>query len=109
MTDCIVEVEPGVCKMNAKIVAKTSDDMMSIEVSIDSPCGFIQKYAAKLEPIDPYSTMELPMVQNPCYAATDGIIPHVACPIPSAVLKAVEVASDLGLPRDVVMRITKAD
>ncbi|MCQ2085305.1 MAG: hypothetical protein MJZ21_04075 [archaeon] len=109
MTDCTVEVEPGVCKMNAKITAKLSDDMMSIDVTIDSPCEFIKKYAAKLKPIDPYSEMELPMIQNSCYTATEGTIPHVACPIPCAVLKAVEVAADLGLMKDVAMHIREAE
>ncbi|MCQ2079649.1 MAG: hypothetical protein MJZ38_06325 [archaeon] len=109
MTDCTVEVEPGVCKMNAKITARPSEDMMSIEVTIESPCDFIRKYAAKIGPLDAFGVMDIPIIQNPCYTATEGTIPHVACPIPAAVLKAVEVAADLGLPRDVVMRISKTE
>lgn len=109
MTDCTVEVEPGVCKMNAKVTARISEDMMTIDVTIDSPCGFIQKYAEKIGPLDTFGVMDIPILQNPCYLATDGTIPHAACPVPSAVLKAVEVAADLGLMKDVVMHIHEAE
>lgn len=105
MSDCTVTVEPGVCKMTAKIHAKQSDDMMSVEVSIESDCKMVQAFAADLKPVGAYDEFGLPMVKNPVYITASEHLKHSACPIPCAVLKAIEVAADLGLKRDVSMKI----
>lgn len=105
MGECKVEVDPGVCKMRTIINAKPSEDMMNIEVSIDTDCAMIKSFASDLKPIGAYDESELPMVQNPVYITASKHIKHSACPVPCAVLKAVEVAADLGLKRDVSLKI----
>ena len=105
MSDCTVTVEPGPCKMTAAIHAKMADDMMHVEVSIDTPCKMIQKFSETLKPVGAYDEFSLPMVQNPVYICASECISHSACPVPAAVLKAIEVAADLGLKRDVTMKI----
>ena len=108
MTDCKVEVDPGVCKMKTVIVAKTAEDMMSITFEITSDCPHVQKLAASVQDVDPYSTIDMPVNENPIYVCAGGCLPHAACPVPCAMVKATEVASDLGLKRDVVIKITDA-
>lgn len=105
MGECNITVEPGVCKMTAKIHAEPSEDMMTVIVKIDSPCKMVKAFAENLRPIGPYDEFTLPMVQNPVYIIASEHISHSACPIPSAVLKAIEVAADLGLKRDVSFKI----
>jgi hypothetical protein len=35
------------------------------------------------------------------------ILPHPACPVPAAIIKAVEVAGGLALPRDASIKVSK--
>ena len=105
MSDCKVEVEPGPCKMHSVINAKMSEDMMHVEVSIETNCKMVQAFAAELKPVGAYDEFDLPMVQNPVYITASNHIKHSACPVPCAVLKAIEVAADLGLKRDVTLKI----
>ncbi len=105
MSECNITVDPGVCKMNAKIHAEPSEDMMSVVVTIDTPCNMVKAFAEVLKPVGAYDEFALPMVQNPVYIAASEHITHSACPIPCAVLKAIEVAADLGLKRDVSFKI----
>ena len=39
------------------------------------------------------------------YRGADDTIKHTACPVPCAMIKAIEVASDMGLKRDVLIEI----
>lgn len=105
MSNCKVEVEPGPCKMHTVINAKQSEDMMHVEVSIETDCKMVQAFASDLKPVGAYDEFELPMVQNPVCITASNHLKHSACPVPCAVLKAIEVAADLGLKRDVTLKI----
>lgn len=105
MGTCKVTVEPGVCRLNTVVYAEPSDDLMSVNVRIESECKFVRDFGAALKPIDPYTEFSLPMVENPVYKTASGTVQHSACPVPCAVLKAIEVAADLGLKRDVKLTI----
>ena len=45
------------------------------------------------------------MIQNPVYITASEHLNHSACPVACATLKAIEVAADLGLKRDVHLTI----
>lgn len=107
MANCTVTVDPGVCRMNTVIVAKPSDDMTTVEFEVRSECSYVTKLAEGLGAVSPYEAMGVPLVESPIYAATSGIIPHVACPVPCAMTKAMEAAADLGLKRNVTIRIER--
>ena len=46
----------------------------------------------------------MPVTRNPVYIAAEQSGCHPSCPIPAAALKAVEVAMEMALPRDVSIR-----
>ena len=72
-----------------------------VNVKIDSDCKFVREFGAALKPIDAYTEFALPMIQNPVYITASEHLNHSACPVACATLKAIEVAADLGLKRDV--------
>jgi len=41
--------------------------------------------------------------------ACKGVIPHASCPVPAAILKALEVGVGLALPADVSVTFTKKE
>ena len=108
MTDCRVCVDAGVCKMKTLITAKDNGAGL-VEIDIKSDCPNILKMSWKLEPLSPYSEVEAEFCKSEIYKLANDAIPHTACPVPSGIIKALEVAGDLGLVRDCSIRFLDED
>lgn len=109
MTDCRICVDAGVCKMRT-VISATADDMGMVKLDIKSDCPNVLKMSWRLEPICPYTEVESEFHKSEIYKlAQETPIPHTACPVPSAMIKAVEVAGGLGLKRDVQIRFMDDD
>ena len=98
-----VNVFAGVCKFETKIKAK-KNGRLACELSIDSDCPAIRKAAAELT----QGTLE--DVQGAScgtrvYSVCSKYLKHASCPVPSGIIKAIEVALDVALPKDVRMEI----
>jgi len=104
MGECKVTVDAGVCKKISVIEAKTNDEGY-VELKVKSDCPNILKLSWSLEPEFAFMVVESPMNRTKIYELASEDIPHAACPVPSAMIKAIEVAGDLGLKRDVTMKI----
>ena len=96
-------IDPGICGFIAEVIAEMEGDMCSLEITCD--CEAIQKMAKELPQVDPMveigfhgdGPLTLKMFAQHC--------PHPACPVPSGILKAVEVAAGLALPKDASIRV----
>ena len=98
-----VTAEPGVCGFPCVIEAR-KETKRSVSVRIlDSECQQIQSLSRDVKVIALGELFNLPS-RNPVYISAQRAGCHASCPIPMAVLKAVEVAMDMALPRDVVIR-----
>jgi hypothetical protein len=98
-----VVVEPGICGFPCTIRTQKSDNKTVIVEITDSECKQIQRLSGHLTEMS-LRELFLPMTRNPVYIAAEKSGCHPSCAIPLAVLKAVEVAWGVALPRDV--RIT---
>jgi hypothetical protein len=95
----------GICGFTTD-VESTSDDRRHVKLKIDSTCPDVKRIIGKLA--DP--TWDAYVVIGPCAQKGNmfdtalmricGELPHVACPVPAGICKAVEVAARLALPRD---------
>ncbi|MDO5853275.1 MAG: hypothetical protein Q4Q62_04335 [Thermoplasmata archaeon] len=101
--ECRVCVDAGVCKMKTLITAR-DNGMGLIEIDIKSDCPNVLKMSWKLEPMSPYAEVEAEFSKSSVYKLADEAIPHTACPVPAGIIKALEVAGDLGLKRDSSIR-----
>ena len=109
MPDCKLCVDAGVCKMKT-IITATTDEMGMVKLDIKSDCPNILRMTWKMETFSPYSEVEAEFYKSEVYKlAQETPIPHTACPVPSAMVKAIEVAGDLGLKRDVSIRFIDDD
>ncbi len=101
-----VLVDPGICGLETEITA-VSDDMQNAVVNIQSDCPHILAMAAEMDTVDSFTEC----FKNPCegrvYKLARKHCKHASCPIPCAILKAVEVACGLSLPKHVEFKITK--
>lgn len=97
--ECSVRVHAGTCGMVTRISAK-SDEMGFVTLDVESDCHHILKMSWGLEPMLPFGEVESPMCDTAIYKLATDNLPHAACPVPCAMMKALEVAGDMGIPRD---------
>jgi hypothetical protein len=101
-----VTVFAGICGFTAIIKAKKSGKK-KIKVDIFCPCDMIKKLNDDLDEIDVPREVFGEMCNSVVYELSSKHVKHVACPVPSAILKAIEVETDLALPKNVTMKIEK--
>lgn len=85
------------------LITARDNGMGLIEIDIKSDCPNILKMSWRLEPMSPYAEVEAPFDVSTIYKLAADAIPHTACPVPAGIVKALEVAGDLGLKRDSVI------
>ena len=101
-----VTLQAGICGFTTKILAQ-KDDEEKVRLDIDTDCPHIAKAARDLEPIEPLAEIFVKPHETIVYKTFSEHLPHVTCPVYSALLKAVEVEAGLALPKDVSMKIVK--
>ena len=103
-----VNVDPGICGLKSKITAESSD-MMSARVSIESDCPDILKIGENIKEIDTMKDVFAKIGESTVYQLGAEFCKHGTCPVPCAILKGVEAAAGLALPKDVHLEIRKLD
>ncbi len=101
-----VQVDPGICGLKSSITVESSD-MMSAKVSIESECPDIRKIGEHIQEIDSMKDVFAKLGDSSVYKLGKEFCSHGTCPVPGAILKGVEVACGLALPKDVSIHIEK--
>jgi hypothetical protein len=99
------QIFAGVCGFNTTVEAQMEGDMVNL--TIQSDCSAIQKMAAELTQVNPYKEISSRRAVPATLQAGLKFCTHAACPVPVGIIKAVEVAADLALPLDAVIRVSK--
>lgn len=102
--DVLVWVDPGICGFYCEIRATSSNKRMARISIIDSNCKNIQRLSAGIGEVA-MADLFLPLCRNPVLMAAEKAGCHAACPVPTALIKAVEAAMGLALPKSVVIDI----
>ena len=106
MAEVEVNVDPGICGLKSTIRIK-SEDMMSAQVSLESDCPDIRKIGENIGGIDSMKDVFAKLGDSSVYALGKEYCSHGTCPVPGAILKGVEAACGLALPKDVHIEIRK--
>jgi hypothetical protein len=98
-----VVVEAGVCGFTATVeVVRLSSRKVSVALASD--CERVSQFGKNVREWDWHHVLRQP--GN--YLASESVFQcmqhHVSCPVPLAILKAIEVEVGAALPRDVVIR-----
>jgi len=102
MSEAKLTVDAGVCRFKTRIHAIGSDDYMTISLVIESECPNVKKLAETLRSVDSVEATSTPtLFENCVLKACNTVIPHPACPVPCAIVKACEVATDAALKKTV--------
>lgn len=101
------EIFSGVCGFNTTVIARRNGRSCLLE--IHSECDAIKRLAEHLTEVDPFKEISFRRQLPQTYEAAHQYCSHAACPVPSGIIKAVEVESGLALPRDVSIKLSKGD
>ncbi len=102
-----VYVKPGICGLKSRISAHSSD-MMHADLSIESDCPAILNLAREIKTVDGTKEIFAPFGMSTVFQQARLVLSHAACPVPTAVLKAVEVACGFAIPADAEIRINRS-
>lgn len=102
-----VKVHAGVCKFETKIKVKKTGPT-TCKITIESDCPAVKKLAQELSECN-IGELKKSFVDSSIYNICAKYLRHVTCPVPTAILKAVEVAFGLALPKDVYIEVKEED
>ena len=91
--------------MTTKVTATREGKVCKL--SIDSSCKAVQKIAEELSEVDPYQEISFKRGMPKILETGARHCFHAACPVPIGIIKAVEVAAGLNLPKDAVIKVSK--
>lgn len=91
-------IDGGVCRFRTHVTA-TSDMMGNITLHIETNCPNMPRMISRLGDINAYEEIAGGYAKSKVFAAA-AELPHVTCPVPTGILKAIEAAGGLGLKRD---------
>ena len=93
-------MDPGICGFPCVIEVK-KEARRSVSIAIrGSDCGQIKKMAKALTSMT-LQELFMPATRNPAFTTAQKSGCHPSCVVPVAVLKTVEVAMEMALPKDV--------
>lgn len=94
-----VQVSPGICGFTCTVQAHRAEKR-AVTVSIEgSACQQVQQLASLLTRLTLNDVFK-PFTRNPVFVCAEKAGCHPACPVPTAVIKAAEVALETALPAD---------
>jgi len=101
------DIFAGICGFNTTV--QTTMNGRTCHLDIQSECNAIQRLAENLLEVDPFKEISFRRQLPQTYEAAHQYCSHAACPVPSGIIKAIEVEAGLALPKDVSIHITKGE
>jgi len=95
--------------MISEIRATSDDQAGSVRLEINTHCENIQKLAGEIKNVNPFEEISFQGQGPKTLRMAAKHCKHAACPVPSGIIKAIEVASGLALPKDAVIQVAKED
>jgi hypothetical protein len=100
-----VIVQSGSCGYSVTIAAEKGPDK-KISISVETECEMVKKMEGDLQGMDRLTALT-GFHHNPVYASAARHLKHVACPVPSAILKAIEVEAGMNVAKDATIVFPK--
>jgi hypothetical protein len=100
-----VVVHSGACGFTSVVRAEKAPDR-TVDIAVESGCAMVQKMAAEITRLGRRDALT-GILHNPVYLAAGKHLKHAACPVPAAVLKALEVEAGLNVAKDATIVFEK--
>jgi len=93
-----VEINPGACQK--KVLIKVNRSGSKVSVSIESDCPRVMNLSERIKELD-RREFSRRISDNIVYKASSEAYLHSTCPVPCAILKAIEAEFGLAVKKDV--------
>ena len=100
-----VTVEAGICGFSV-LVSVQRDKDRNLHISLDTECEMVKKMAEDISFLE-FRAPFAAIMHNPVYKSASKNLKHAACPVPSGIVKAIEVELGVCLPRPVSITFEK--
>jgi hypothetical protein len=101
-----VEVVAGACGFKAEIEA-VSEDVQHVKLDIRTDCPNFAEFIKEIKVVNAYDEIEPDSKNGKILNLWPKYLHCSACPVPSGIIKAVEVAAGLALPKDASIKVTR--
>ena len=97
-----------ICSGNCGFVTYVEANMSGAccRISIRSDCKHIMDLSKSLKQVDPFEEVSFRNSGPLTLRLARRYVPHASCPVPVGVIKVVETAAGMALPRDITIKIT---
>ncbi|MGE5603003.1 MAG: DUF6951 family protein [Nitrososphaerales archaeon] len=102
------EINAGICGFHTTCIATKNEDG-TIHLDIQSGCKAVLKLAEQIQDVEPFKEAFWRRSMPTIHQQAPQCLSHPACPVPSGIIKAIEVEAGLALPADVSIKVTKSD
>ena len=100
-----VAVDSGICGLSVIVSVEKGKDKQ-VTVSLETECQMVNKMLEDISTLDIMAAFK-GYLNNPVYRSAAQHLRHVACPVPGAILKALEVEAGFCIPKDVSIAFLK--
>ncbi|MGE4353841.1 MAG: hypothetical protein AB7D36_07150 [Oscillospiraceae bacterium] len=101
-----VKIHSGICGFCTMVTA-TSENTKDVSLSIISECPGYKDLGNDLQHVDAFEECFAKVGEGKVYETCRKYCKHSACPVPSGIIKAIEVSCNLALPHDVTIEVSK--
>ncbi|HUX11630.1 MAG TPA: hypothetical protein VMW87_01305 [Spirochaetia bacterium] len=103
-----VTVDAGICGFKT-VIRVTSGDSQHATVELRTSCPNIKPMESVPLEVDAYVECFAGIGESSIYETARTFCKHPGCPLPSGIIKGIEVACGLALPKDALIRVSKED
>ncbi len=101
-------VEPGACGLKVVILAELVEKNV-VDITFHSACHLVTDMNDVFKNLNWKKGVFAKMLDSYIYQVCSERLKHVDCPVPSAILKTIQVLVDAAVEQEVTMKITKID
>jgi hypothetical protein len=96
-------IDSGICGFCTTVKA-TQEDTRRVRLEFETTCQYVENLAEHLNQVDPFGEISYRGEGPQTLRLAAEHLFHPACPVPAGIIKAIEVASGLALPKDASIR-----
>jgi hypothetical protein len=101
-----VMVHPGICGLKSEMTFD-SDDMQSVTINFKTDCPSLKPLEEELKEADGYEVSFSKFGEDPISALGTKYCKHPGCPVIAAIIKGIEAASGLALPKNAEITVIR--
>ncbi|MHB1484682.1 MAG: DUF6951 family protein [Saccharofermentanales bacterium] len=100
------EINAGICGFITEVETE-SEDLQTVIVKIKTQCPNLKPLEKEPMEVDGFVECFGKIGEGEIFEQCRKYCRHAACPVPTGIIKAVEIACEIALPKDVEIKLSK--